>query len=89
MQHRSTGEVPAAADKRDVLHQFKSLALPELDAAIRLPHPIGIIGVEINRHVPECPAPIDKRRVEVRMRNGDGAQSAKRVDYGDRGVVDQ
>src|SRR5262245_23508825 len=67
MQHRPTGEVSAAADQRDILRQLESLALPELDTAIRLPDPIGIVGVEINRHVPERPAPIDKRRVEVWM----------------------
>lgn len=89
MQHRSTGEMPAPADQRDTLLQLESFALPELDAAIRLPHPFGVVGVKMHRHIPERSAPINKRRVEVRMRNGDGAQSAKSVDQGDRRVVDQ
>src|SRR4029453_11465036 len=46
MQHRSAGKVSAAGDQCDTLYQFEFFALPELDAAIRLPHPIGIIGVE-------------------------------------------
>jgi len=89
MQHRSTRKMPAAADQRDALLQLESFALPELDAAIRLPHPFGVIGVEINRHVPERLTPIDKRRVEVRMRNRDGAQSAKPIDDSNGGVINQ
>jgi hypothetical protein len=89
MQHRSTGEMPAAADQRDTLLQLESFALPELDAAIRLPHPFGVVGVKMHRHIPERSAPINKRCVEVRMRDRDGAQSAKSVDQGDRSVVDQ
>src|SRR4051812_14725959 len=42
MQHRPAGEVTAAADQRDTLQQLEALALPELDAAIRLSHPFGI-----------------------------------------------
>src|SRR5262249_4767689 len=89
MQHRSAREVPAATDQRDPLLQLESLALPELDAAMRLPHPFAIVGVEIDRYAPKRLAPVDKRRVEVWMRNGDCAQSAKPVDQRDRGVIDQ
>ena len=89
MQHRSAGEVPAAADQRDTFQQFEFLALPELDAVVRPPHPLSIVGVEIDGYAAEGPAPIDKRRVEVRMRNGDGTQSAKPVDQRHCGVVDQ
>ena len=89
MQHRSAGEVSAPVDQRDTFQQFEPLALPELDAAVWLPHPLGIAGVEMDGHIPERSAPIDQRRVEVRMRNGDGAQSAKPIDQGDRGVIDQ
>ena len=89
MQHRSAREMSATPDQNDILHQFESFAPPELDAVIRLPDPLGIVGVDINRHVPERPAPIDKRRVEMRMRNGDGAKPAKPVDDGNGGVIDQ
>src|SRR6185437_16464289 len=37
MQHRPAGEMPAAANQRDPIHQFESLALPELNARVWLP----------------------------------------------------
>src|SRR5579871_85128 len=89
VKHRSTGEMPAATDQRDALLQLEAFALPELDAAIRLPHPFGVVRMKMHRHISERSAPINKRRVEVRMRNGDGAQSAKSVNQRDRSVVDQ
>src|SRR5690348_8635531 len=89
MQHRSAREVSTTTDQSDTAHQLASLARPELDAIVGLPHPIGIIDVEINWHIPERPAPIDKCRVKVRMRNRDGAQPAKPVDKGNRGIINQ
>src|SRR5215510_4378308 len=75
--------------QRDTFEQFESLALPKLDAGIRLPHPLGVVGMEIDGDIPERTAPVDQRRVEVGMRDRDGAQPAKPVDQGDRGVIDQ
>jgi hypothetical protein len=89
MQHCSTGEMSAAADQRDALLQLESFALSELDTVIGLPHPFGVVGVKMHWHIPKRSAPINKRRIEMRMRNGDGAQSAKPVNQGDRSVVDQ
>src|SRR5215813_3860424 len=43
----------------------------------------------MDRYIPECSAPLHERRVEVRMRDSDGAQSAECVDQGDRGIIDQ
>ena len=61
-------------NQRDAFEQFESIAVPKPDAVIRLPHPLGIVGMEIDRDTPERLAPVDKRRVEVRVRNGDCAQ---------------
>jgi hypothetical protein len=44
--------VPASMDQRDTFQQFESLALPELDAAVRLPHPLRIVGVEMDGYTP-------------------------------------
>jgi hypothetical protein len=59
MQHRSTGEVAASMDQRDTFEQFESLALPKLDAAIRLPHPLGIIGMEMDGDIPKRTTPVN------------------------------
>ena len=89
MQHRSTGEVSASMDQRDTFQKFEFLALPELNAAVRLPHPVGIVGVEMDGYTPKRTAPVDQRRVKVGMRNRDGVQAPKSLDQSDGGVVDQ
>src|SRR4051794_20698930 len=76
-------------DQRDTFEQFESLALPKLDAAVRLPHPLGIVGMEMDGDIPKRTTPVDQRRVEMRMRNRDSVQPAKPVNQGDRCVIDQ
>src|SRR5438046_5245212 len=73
-------------DQRDTFEQFESLALPK---PVRLPHPLGIVGMEMDGDIPKRTTPVDQRRVEMRMRNRDSVQPAKPVDQGDRGVIDQ
>ena len=46
-------------DQRDTFEQFKSLTLPKLDAAVRLPHPLGIVGMEMDGDIPKRTAPVD------------------------------
>ena len=41
-------------DQRDTFEQFESLALPKLDAAVRLPHPLGIVGMEMDGDIPNA-----------------------------------
>src|SRR5215831_17426420 len=76
-------------EQRDTFEQFESLSLPKFDARGRLPHPLRVVGMEMDGDIPKRPAPVDERRVEVGMRDRDGAQPAKPVDQSDRGIIDQ
>ena len=49
----------------------------------------AVVGVQVHGHVAERAAPLDQRGVEVRMRDGDGAQAAETLDEGDGGLVDE
>ena len=46
-------------DQRDTFQQFESLTLPKLDAVIWLPHPLGIVGMEMDGDIPKRTAPVD------------------------------
>ena len=46
-------------DQRDTFEQFESLTLPKLDAVIRLPHPLGIVGMEMDGDIPKRTAPVN------------------------------
>ncbi len=74
-------------DQRNAFQQFESVRLPKFDARVGLPHPLGIVGMEIDGRIPKRAAPVDQRRVEVGMRDRDRAQPTKRVDQGDRRVI--
>jgi hypothetical protein len=46
-------------DQRDTFEQFESLTLPKLDAGVRLPHPLGIVGMEMDGDMPKRTATVD------------------------------
>ena len=77
MQDRPALEVPAAADQRQPVVQGLGLALPELDRRVGPHDPLPVGGVQVDRHAAEGPAPLDHRRVVVRVRDGDGRQPAR------------
>src|SRR3981081_1621168 len=45
--------------------------------------------MKINRNAAECPAPVDHRRVVVRMRDRDGPEAADTPDQIDHYIADQ
>src|SRR5215468_640490 len=89
VQHGAAWEMSATSDQRHAGQDFEGLALPGLDAGIGPHHPGGIVAVQMHRRITKGAAPLDHRRIEVGMRNGDRPEAAEAVDEGDGGSVDE
>src|SRR5579872_3548050 len=81
--------MPAAADERDAIPQFQRFAVPVMHRLVRPLDPGAIGGVQMDRRIAERAAPLDLRRVEVRMRDRDRLDAAETPDEGDRRRIER
>src|SRR6266496_2691095 len=91
MQHSAAFEMSAAIDQCEIIPERKDCSFPELDARSRVRgthHPFAIGSVQKYLRV-ETFRPFDHRRVKVRMRNCDRADTAARVHLGNGVVVEE
>ena len=65
------GKCPPQRGQRQSGRRAPWLALPELDRRIGAHYPFRVGGVQVDGHAAEGPAPLDHRRVVVRVRDGD------------------
>ena len=79
----------AEPQQREPAPELQLFPLPEPDPGVRAHHPRPIVGVQPDRRTPERPAPLDHRAVEMRMRDRDPAEPARRLDHPHRRIVDQ
>ena len=83
MQHRAALEMSAAIDQCQTIPQRKRCSFPKSDARTLAHHPLAIGSVQKYLRI-ESPRPIHHRRVIMRMRDHDGADTAARVELGQR-----
>ena len=88
MQHGAAIEMAGGIDQGDAVGQRVGWAGPEMQRGVR-PHDMGAVGFVDPDRALEGVRPLDHRRIEMRVRNGDGADAAKRAHQGHGGVVQQ
>src|SRR5438876_7523621 len=81
MQHRAALELSAAIDQCQTIPQRKRCSFPKSDARTLAHHPLAIGSVQKYLRI-ESLRPIHHRRVIMRMRDRDGADTAARVELG-------
>src|SRR6266566_3898170 len=91
MQHSAAFEMSAAVDQCEIVPERKGCSFPKLNTRSRVRgthHPFAIGSMQKYPRV-ETFRPFDHRRVKVRMRNRDRADTAARVHLGNGVVVEE
>src|SRR5438034_4381852 len=91
MQHSAAFEMSAAVDQCEIIPERKGCSFPKLNtrSRVRGTHDPFAIGSMQKYLRVETFRPFDHRRVKVRMRNRDRADTAARVHLGNRVVVEE
>jgi len=88
VQHRASFEMSAAIDQREIIPKWQGRSFPELNARTFAHDPLSIFRLQKDLRV-KMVGPFDHRRVEMRVRNRDGANTAARFHFGDSFFVQQ
>ncbi len=81
VKHRAASEVAVAADHRR-LTQLQSFTVPRVKRRPGFLHPFAVIDVEMDRHAATGLAPLDHRRIEMRVRNHDCRKASPLQQFG-------